>query len=155
MKLTFTKEVEKLAKAAREGKLTSEEIHRIVGNLDDTLRTARREHLNANRDPKKVKAAIKKAAATRARNKKEMAKWARIAEKERKEEDARRAAGYLPEMVNECHAGFPNLKYYEYAYNDKHSGYDVYRLRPEYVDTPVPGAVIWVPIAEKHNDRWF
>lgn len=157
MKLTFSKEVEKLAKAAREGKLTNEEINNIVANFEDTLRTARRVHVNAKRDPKKVKAAIKKAAATRARRKKEDAAYAKIAKKEREEEAARRAAGYLPEMVNECHAGFPNLKYYELAGRCVHSGYDIYRLRPEYVNVPVPGAAIWVPIAEKfkNNNGWF
>lgn len=150
------KAIKALAKAARLGKLTNEEINDFVANVENTLRGARRAHLAAKRDPKKVKEAIKKAAATRALRKKEDAAYAKIAKKEREEEAARRAAGYLPEMVNECHAGFPNLKYYELAGRCVHSGYDIYRLRAEYVNKPVPGAVIWVPIAEKfNNNRWF
>jgi hypothetical protein len=152
---TTIKGIKELAKAAREGKLTGEAINEIIANVENTLRTARRKHIAAKRDPRKVKAAVKKAAATRERRKKEAAKWAKIAEKERKEAAARLAAGYLHEEVTECHAGFPNPKYYFLAGRCVHSGYDIYRLRAEYVNKPVPGATMWVPLTEKHNDRWF
>jgi len=150
MKTTLLKEVGELAKAARRGDLTNDEINDLVAKVEDTLRTARRAHVTAKRDPKKVKAAIKKAAATRARNKKKHAEWAKIAKKEREEEDARRAAGYLAEEVSECDAGIPNPKYYEYAYTDERSGgYKIYRLRAEYVNKSVLGASPWVPNRRK------
>jgi len=159
MKTALLKELKVLAKAARRGDLTSEEINNIVSKVDDTLRTARRKHITAKRDPKKVAAAVKKAAATRARKKKEHAKWKKIWEAERKAEAERLAAGYLHAEINECNAGVPNPKYYEYAYTDERSGgYEIYRLRPEYVNKPVPGAAMWISHAERdrfENNRWF
>jgi len=156
MKTTGLKGIKELALAARNGKLTTEEINGIIANVENTLHKARRAHIAAKRDPKKVAAAVKKAKATRERNRKEHAKWLKNYKKEQAAKKARLAAGYLHEEVSECHAGVPNPKYYEYAYTDERSGgYKIYRLREEYRNRPVLGADVWVPYAHRNNDGWF
>jgi hypothetical protein len=152
MKTINLKGIKELAKAARDGKLTTEEINHLVANVEHTLHKARRAHIVSKRDPKKVAAAVKKAKATRERNRKEAAKWAKITEKKHKAKEARLAAGYLHEELSECGAGVPNPEFYEYSYTDERSGgYKIYRLREEYRNRPVPGANVWV----RNNSNFF
>lgn len=121
---------------ARKGVISAEQISDLVFGLEDSLKAARRQYFVSKRDPKKVKAAVKKAATTRKKWKAHCAKWAKIADAERAVREKRAAEGYLPEQVCD-NRGEPDPRYYEFAYTDERSGgYRIYNLRPEWKNVP-------------------
>jgi hypothetical protein len=123
-----------VAKFARGGKVSTEQINDVLFNVDETIRAARRMHFADKRDPKKVKAAVKKAAATRKRTAKRHKEIVKEVHAQWAERNRRAAAGYLPEEV--CNnKGEPNPEYYVFDYTDERSGgYRIYKLRPEWRD---------------------
>ena len=132
----FENTAAKLAVHVRKGEVSNDALNDLLGKIENDLRHARRMYFVDKRDPKKVKAAVKKAAATRKEWKKKVAKWDKEIAAEHAARLKRAAEGYLPEEVCNNH-GEPNPRYYEFAYTDERSGgYRIYRLRPEYRNIP-------------------
>jgi hypothetical protein len=130
----FEKAAGEVAKFARAGEVSIEQINAVLSNVDETIRAARRMYFADKRDPKKVEAAVKKAAATRKRTAKRHKEIEKEVHAWWAERNRRVDAGYLPEEV--CNnRGEPDPKYYVFDYTDERSGgYRIYKLRPEWRD---------------------
>ena len=130
------KAIANLAEHVRIGNISSNVLNELIDKTETDLRHARRMYFVAKRDPKKVKAALKKAAATREIWKKNCAKWAKEAAAEHKLLEKRKAEGYLPESICDNH-GEPNPLYYVFDHTDERSGgYRIYNLRGEWRNVP-------------------
>lgn len=115
-----------------------------IDNIYHSLISARKKMFTAKRNPDSYKAAAEKAKATKAQNAKDMAVWmkkANATDAKRQAGIAKRKQDNLLPLSTDNWFGTPDSKYYEFDYTDPKGGFDRYKLKDRWKETPVSPAI--------------